>query len=61
MGEQVATMVLTEKNGKTHLALSILYPSKEARDGAIASGMDQGMEAGYARLDEILAGAAMAR
>jgi uncharacterized protein YndB with AHSA1/START domain len=54
-GEQVATMVLTEKDGKTHLTLTVLYPSKEARDGAIASGMDQGMEAGYARLDEILA------
>jgi uncharacterized protein YndB with AHSA1/START domain len=55
MGEQVATMVLTEKNGKTTLTLTVLYPSKEARDGAIASGMDQGMEAGYARLDDMLA------
>ena len=55
MGEQIATMVLTEKNGKTMLTLTVLYPSKEARDGAVASGMDQGMEAGYARLDDILA------
>jgi uncharacterized protein YndB with AHSA1/START domain len=59
MGEQLATMVLTEKNGKTTLTLTVLYPSKEARDGAIASGMDQGMEAGYARLDDILAESAV--
>jgi uncharacterized protein YndB with AHSA1/START domain len=58
MGEQLATMILTEKSGRTTLTLTVLYPSKEARDGAIASGMDQGMEAGYARLDDILADSA---
>ena len=31
------------------------YGSKEERDGAIASGMDQGMEAGYQQLDAVLA------
>ena len=31
------------------------YGSKEARDGAIASGMDQGMEACYQQLDAELA------
>jgi hypothetical protein len=31
------------------------YNSKEDRDGAIASGMDQGMEAGYSKLDAVLA------
>lgn len=54
-GEQLATMVLTEEGGKTRMTLTVLYPSKEARDGAIASGMDQGMAAGYNRLDELLA------
>jgi uncharacterized protein YndB with AHSA1/START domain len=58
MGEQIAALLLTEKNGRTTLTLTVLYPSKEARDGAIASGMDQGMEAGYARLDDILADSA---
>jgi hypothetical protein len=48
-------MILTEQAGKTRLTLAVLYPSKEARDGAIASGMDQGMAAGYNRLDELLA------
>ena len=58
-GEQIATMVLTEKDGKTHLTMTVLYPSREARDGAVASGMDQGLEAGYARLDELLAESAV--
>jgi uncharacterized protein YndB with AHSA1/START domain len=54
-GEQLATLVLTEQGGKTLLTLTLLYPSKEARDGTIASGMEQGMAAGYDRLDELLA------
>jgi hypothetical protein len=33
----------------------LLYPSKEARDGAIASGMERGVAAGYDRLAEMLA------
>jgi hypothetical protein len=32
------------------------YPSKDARDGAIASGMDEGMEACYKQLDAVLRG-----
>ena len=31
------------------------YVSKDARDGAVASGMDQGMEACYKQLDTLLA------
>lgn len=54
MGEQLATLVLTEAGGKTTLTLTVLYPSKEARDGALASGMEHGMAAGYDRLDDIL-------
>lgn len=54
MGEQLATMVLTEKSGKTTMTLTLLYPSKEARDGAVASGMEQGMAFGYDRLDQML-------
>ena len=32
-GEQISSMVLTEKRGVTTLTLTVLYPSKEARDG----------------------------
>jgi uncharacterized protein YndB with AHSA1/START domain len=55
MGETVNTQVFTEKNDKTLMALTVLYASKEARDGAAKSGMTDGMEAGYARLDQVLA------
>jgi len=54
-GEQIGTLVLTEQGGKTTLTLTVLYPSNEARDGAIASGMEHGVAAGYDRLDELLA------
>jgi uncharacterized protein YndB with AHSA1/START domain len=57
-GEQLATLVLTEMGERTLLTITLLYDSKEARDGAVASGMAQGMAAGYDRLDEILAMAA---
>lgn len=54
-GEQLATMELVESGDKTQLTITVLYPSQEARDGAVASGMDQGMAAGYDCLDELLA------
>ena len=54
-GEAVGTLVLAEKDGRTTATNTILYSSKAARDGALKSGMEQGMEAGYARLDELLA------
>ena len=53
-GEQVSTMVLIEQAGRTMLTLTIVYASKEARDAALATGMDSGMAAGYARVDELL-------
>ena len=53
--EQLASMVLTEKGGKTLMTLTVLFKSKEDRDAAIASGMDQGAGAGYDRLEQLLA------
>ena len=55
MGEQVTTTVLAEQGDKTKLTFTVIYPSKEARDLAIAHGMEQGMSAGYDQLDEMLA------
>ncbi|WP_029042142.1 SRPBCC domain-containing protein [Cucumibacter marinus] len=40
----------------TRMTLTITYASEEARDGAAASGMADGLEAGYARLDAVLEG-----
>ena len=53
-GEQVATMTFTEQAGKTHVNITVIYPSKEARDGILASGMEQGMSAGYDQLEAML-------
>lgn len=52
--EQLCTLTLTDNNERTSLSLIVLYPSKEARDGALASGMEHGVSAGYDRLEEML-------
>ena len=61
-GQTIGTLVEThefaEEGGVTTMRITQAYASKEARDGAMASGMDQGLEAGYQRLDEMLAKAA---
>jgi len=53
-GEAVGTTVLTEKNGRTTLTVTMLYESKEARDAVLASGMERGLEASYDHLAETL-------
>ncbi|WP_435021762.1 SRPBCC family protein [Tundrisphaera sp. TA3] len=53
-GEQRATLVLEDCGETTALTITLLYESREARDGALASGMERGMAAGYDRLDQIL-------
>jgi uncharacterized protein YndB with AHSA1/START domain len=52
--ELLATLELTEHKGQTLLRMTLLFPSKEARDGALASGMERGVSAGYDRLDQKL-------
>ena len=54
-GESLVTAVLTERDGLTTLAATILYPSKEARDAAIASGMEHGAAESYDKVAERLA------
>ena len=51
----LGTLTLEEVDGRTHLAIHEVYPSVEARDAAVASGMESGIVEGYARLDELLA------
>jgi uncharacterized protein YndB with AHSA1/START domain len=58
-GEAVGTAVLTEHGGRTTLTTTVLYDSREIRDGALQSGMEQGIAAGYATLDEIFASQAV--
>lgn len=58
-GEPIGTLLEThefaEKSGVTTMRITQAYDSKDARDGALASGMDQGMEAGYKQLDAMFA------
>jgi hypothetical protein len=48
-------LVLTEKGGRTTAVSTVLYSSRAARDAVLKTPMADGMEAGYVRLDEILA------
>ena len=50
----VETIVLTEKGGRTTLTMTMHYPSKAARDTA-GTGIAEGMEETYRRLDQMLA------
>lgn len=43
-------------NGRTRLVGHSVYPSQEARDGMVASGMERGMSEGYTRLEQLAAG-----
>ena len=54
IGSLLETHEFTEKNGVTTLRITQVYDSKVARDGAVASGMDQGMEAGFKQMDTLL-------
>lgn len=55
IGSQVETHEFADQSGVTAMRITQVYASKEARDNAVASGMDQGMEAGYKQLDAVLA------
>ena len=41
--------------GRTRLVNHSVYPSVEARDGMVESGMERGVTEGYERLDDVLA------
>ena len=53
-------MTLTPVAGGTLLSLVITYPNAEIRDMVLGTGMTEGMEQSYARLEaEVLVGAAV--
>lgn len=56
VGSQVEAHEFTEAGGVTVMRITQTYASKEDRDGAMASGMDEGMEACYQQLDAVLLG-----
>jgi uncharacterized protein YndB with AHSA1/START domain len=51
----VTTVTFEEKGGKTLLVMHDLYPSKEALDATLASGMEPGMRETLDQLDELAA------
>jgi uncharacterized protein YndB with AHSA1/START domain len=53
-GEAIVTATLEETGAKTRLVVHQLYPSKEALDGAVASGMEKGMRETYEQLEDLL-------
>lgn len=54
-GEAVVTVTFEESQGRTLLTLHQLFPSKEALEGALASGMEQGMRVTLDQLEELIA------
>lgn len=52
--ETLNTLVLSEEDGKTTITNTVRYPSKEARDAALQTGMKEGLSQGLDRLAEYL-------
>lgn len=53
--ETLNSVEFTERDGYTTIISTITYPSMEARDAALKTGMKSGAEQSYARLDTLLA------
>jgi uncharacterized protein YndB with AHSA1/START domain len=58
-GQMIGSLVekheFAEQDGITTMQITQTYARKEARDGALESGMDQGMEACHQQLEALLA------
>jgi uncharacterized protein YndB with AHSA1/START domain len=52
--ETVNTLVLTESEGRTTIALTITYVSRQTRDAALDTGAMDGMNHAFELLDELL-------
>lgn len=53
-GETLVTTTFEERDDVTFMTITVEYSSGNARDGAMQTGMADGMEAGYAQLDDWL-------
>lgn len=54
-GATTVTTTFDDRAGSTVVTTLVEYVSEEARDAAVRTGMADGMEAGYQRLDGVLA------
>ena len=50
----MVTVTFEERDGATTVVSREVYPSKEALDGAVASGMEAGVHVTYDQLDELV-------
>ena len=57
MGEALVTSELAEQDGVTTHTMTIRYESQAVRDAALKTGMTDGMEMSFQKLDELLAAA----
>jgi uncharacterized protein YndB with AHSA1/START domain len=52
--ETIGWLVLNNTEGGTSVTTSVLFPTPEARDAALAAGMNRGIAASFDRLDLLL-------
>jgi len=52
--ETIGHLFLTEHDGRTLVTTAVLFPTREARDGALAAGMDKGIGSSFDKLDRML-------
>ena len=50
----IVSVELSEQDGVTTLVCNMMFASKEAREAAVSTGMTDGMEHSYGRLDDLL-------
>lgn len=50
--ETINTVTFSEEDGKTTITQTVLYPSREARDAALETGMKDGVSLSFDRLAE---------
>ncbi len=53
-GEAIITATFEEHGARTHFALHQRFPSKEALEGAVGSGMERGMRETFDQLEELV-------
>ncbi|HEV7253199.1 MAG TPA: SRPBCC family protein [Mesorhizobium sp.] len=60
-GEGLSVLELNETGGRTVVTQTVTYPSHDARDNMLASGMEAGMASSFTQLDDLLASEAVAQ
>lgn len=52
--ETINSAEFSESDGQTTITLTVTYPSREARDAALKTGMKDGTDQSFARLDKLV-------